>query len=681
MIVGLMTVIGGFKGGHKSIDSSANSAKRVDVIAKGSLSARNYGAWSGYLDMKLEVQLVDPSSVKVGDYFDIKFKNASYAFNDILLNKEVKDVITDKTIGVSRRYSGPSAKGNKALLIEPNINTLPASNYTHEDFFTEIVYRVTITDREIEKSSSISMRFAKDNTYQEVPVPSSVGYKMPVVMYVNDDEVSGGEVNVGPREFMSKNFSVRHNNNSEYALNSKGELSKLSQSGNPDVAKNGMKAAFSIYSVYGNNTEKHLEKGDIIDYELPGDDHDWVIESKYSVGQVISHGSCDGGSSYDNRYVVPGVNTNVNGVVFGVLNPCIKYRVVEFSKNRAKFIVEESIGKNYYQALLTLKTSKPLYDVLQLNNGILRPKRSSAANVVIKSSGGGTKFTGNVNIPYNLVKSSSIVEGINILKEDSGNSSTPLPPNITATPQTIKVGQTPDPKDHLPEELKKEFETCEIRYKESPKTDTAGIIDTIIVISCPGQDDREVNTKIYVLGGNDIFVKKGEKPDPKLHIPNFDEKFPGCTIKYKNQPDTSKAGKVDAEIVISCPGEDDKEIDVRIIVTQNQSIKVGETPDPKKHIPNFDEEFPGCTVKYKNRPDTSKAGKIDAEIVISCPGKEDQIVKVQIEVSENPQQPQSSKIDAPHTGAENNAQIPALISISAAILSVIGIAFGKNRKF
>lgn len=113
------------------------------------------------------------------------------------------------------------------------------------------------------------------------------------------------------------------------------------------------------------------------------------------------------------------------------------------------------------------------------------------------------------------------------------------------------------------------------------------------------------------------------------------------------------------------------------INSQGQTVKIGENPDPKLHIPDFDKNFPGCTIKYKTTPDTSKAGVIDATLIISCPDQPDKEVDVRITITEEAQP--TPEIKAPDTGVESQ-NIFASILAGGGILTIVGIVISKKFK-
>ena len=122
--------------------------------------------------------------------------------------------------------------------------------------------------------------------------------------------------------------------------------------------------------------------------------------------------------------------------------------------------------------------------------------------------------------------------------------------------------------------------------------------------------------------------------------------------------------------------------------TVPQTIKVGETPDPKAHIENFDELYPGCSVRYKDAIDNTKPGEFEVSLIISCPDKddlevtailiieEDDTVEEAPEIKEEPKK-EAPKIEAPHTGLEISGGAAIIASITA-LLSLTGLALKRR---
>lgn len=136
----------------------------------------------------------------------------------------------------------------------------------------------------------------------------------------------------------------------------------------------------------------------------------------------------------------------------------------------------------------------------------------------------------------------------------------------------IKIGgELPEAKE-LIKDFDRDFAGCEVQYKEEIDTSKPGIQDAKLMISCPGQDDREITAKITIVGGEEILtIRAGDIPDAKKQIPGFDEKFPGCSARYKTQPDTSRVGLMDAIIIVECPDQEPQELEVRLNILEKES--------------------------------------------------------------------------------------------------------------
>ena len=196
---------------------------------------------------------------------------------------------------------------------------------------------------------------------------------------------------------------------------------------------------------------------------------------------------------------------------------------------------------------------------------------------------------------------------------------------------------------------------------------------------------------VYTLNTVNTNVPFGGTPNPKDHIPNFDEIFPGCEVRYKDEIDTTRPGAIDAKIIISCPDQPDREYDVKINIgepeTAPQTIKVGETPDPKVHIPDFDEKFPGCEVRYKDIIDNTKPGEFDVTLVISCPDKEDfeltsKLIILEdekIEETPAPKAEPKKEIEAPHTGFEKAERVMIAVFSGLSTFAILGSVLLRKK--
>ena len=140
-------------------------------------------------------------------------------------------------------------------------------------------------------------------------------------------------------------------------------------------------------------------------------------------------------------------------------------------------------------------------------------------------------------------------------------------------------------------------------------------------------------------------MNKGETPDAKGSIGNVSDLPSGTTFEYKTPVDTTSAGEKDATVVVTYPDGSKDEVPVKVTVVdprtdadkntptpKDQTVNVGETPDPKKSIGNVDDLPSGTTFEYKTPVDTTTPGDKGTTVVVTYPdGSKDEVpVKVTV---------------------------------------------------
>ena len=149
----------------------------------------------------------------------------------------------------------------------------------------------------------------------------------------------------------------------------------------------------------------------------------------------------------------------------------------------------------------------------------------------------------------------------------------------------------------------------------------------------------------YTPTPKDQTVNVGETPDPKKSIGNVDDLPSSTTFEYKTPVDTTTPGDKSTTVVVTYPDGSKDEVPVTVKVVdprtdadkntptpKDQTVNVGETPDPKKSIGNVDDLPSGTTFEYKTPVDTTTAGEKDATVVVTYPdGSKDEVpVKVTV---------------------------------------------------
>ena len=145
-----------------------------------------------------------------------------------------------------------------------------------------------------------------------------------------------------------------------------------------------------------------------------------------------------------------------------------------------------------------------------------------------------------------------------------------------AKDQSVKPGDKPNAKDSignvgdLPSGTK--FE-----YKTPVDTTTEGDKDATVVVTYPDGTKDEVPVKVtvktpstdadkYTPVAKEQNVNKGETPDAKGSIGNFDKLPKGTTAEFKTPVDTTTEGEKDATVVVTYPDGSKDEVPVKVTV-------------------------------------------------------------------------------------------------------------------
>ena len=235
----------------------------------------------------------------------------------------------------------------------------------------------------------------------------------------------------------------------------------------------------------------------------------------------------------------------------------------------------------------------------------------------------------------------------------------------TAKDQTVNKGETPDAKNSIGNVSDLPSGTT-FEYKTPVDTTTAGEKDVTVVVTYPDGSKDEVPVTVKVVDPRtdadkntptpkEQTVNVGETPDPKKSIGNVGDLPSGTTIEYKTPVDTTTVGDKDATVVVTYPDGSKDEVPVKVIVKdprtdadkntptpKDQTVNVGETPDPKKSIGNVDDLPSGTTFEYKTPVDTTTPGDKGTTVVVTYPdGSKDEV-------------PVTVKVVDPRTDADKN---------------------------
>ncbi|MCG7297425.1 YPDG domain-containing protein, partial [Corynebacterium afermentans] len=215
--------------------------------------------------------------------------------------------------------------------------------------------------------------------------------------------------------------------------------------------------------------------------------------------------------------------------------------------------------------------------------------------------------------------------------------------------QTVKEGETPDPKNNI-KDADKLPEGTEFEYEETPDTSTPGDKPVKVIVTYPdgSKDTVDATVKVadpdktdadnYTPQGKEQEVPLDSEPEAKYSIGNVDQLPEGTEFEYEETPDTSTPGTKDVTVVVTYPDGSSETVDTTVKVTsdadnndpkgQDQKVKQGETPDPKDNIKDPDSLPDGTEFSYKEgeEPDTSKPGQQDVTVIVTYPdGSTDEV--------------------------------------------------------
>ncbi|MDK8503413.1 Rib/alpha-like domain-containing protein, partial [Aerococcus sp. UMB1112A] len=237
-----------------------------------------------------------------------------------------------------------------------------------------------------------------------------------------------------------------------------------------------------------------------------------------------------------------------------------------------------------------------------------------------------------------------------------------------AKDQTVKVGETPKAEDSIAN-LKDLPQGTKVAYKEPVDTKTPGEKPATVVVTYPdgSTDEVPVNVKVNDLTdaekntpqAKDQTVKVGETPKAEDSIANLKDLPQGTKVAYKEPVDTKTPGDKPATVVVTYPDGSTDEVPAKVQVKdltdaeknnpQGQDIntKVGQTPNAKDGIKDADKLPQGTKFDFKEPVDTKTPGDKPATVVVTYPDGSKDEVPVNVKVSENPTQAETTDPTVP----------------------------------
>ena len=260
----------------------------------------------------------------------------------------------------------------------------------------------------------------------------------------------------------------------------------------------------------------------------------------------------------------------------------------------------------------------------------------------------------------------------------------------TAKPQdvTVPTNSDPDPKNSIKDNDKFPDGTTFEWKKENgkPDTKTAGNKQGTVVVTVPDQNPVDVPVTVNVVEptASEVNVPQGtDLPDAKDVIKDSSDKskYPDKTKfewKTSDKPDTNNSGPKTGKIIVTLPGQDPVEVDVKVNVLPTPEANVVNVPQNGTDFPIASDvikdstdknKFPkGTTFEWKTKPDTKQSGNNKkGTITVTVPGVNGKTgtssdVEVTVNVTPEPKAKDTSVIQNsdpdPKNSIENNGDFP-----------------------
>ncbi|WP_305037785.1 MULTISPECIES: Rib/alpha-like domain-containing protein, partial [unclassified Granulicatella] len=207
-----------------------------------------------------------------------------------------------------------------------------------------------------------------------------------------------------------------------------------------------------------------------------------------------------------------------------------------------------------------------------------------------------------------------------------------------AQAQSVGKGSQPVAKDSIKNVADLPANT-QFAFKTPVDTAQAGEIEAIVVVTYPDGSQDEVPVNITVTEPNaDTYtpiaqtqsVDKGSQPVAKDSIKNVADLPANTQFAFKTPVDTTRAGEIEAIVVVTYPDGSQDEVPVNITVTepnadtytpttQEQSVDKGSQPVAKDSIKNVADLPANTQFAFKTPVDTAQAGEIEAIVVVTYP--------------------------------------------------------------
>lgn len=203
-------------------------------------------------------------------------------------------------------------------------------------------------------------------------------------------------------------------------------------------------------------------------------------------------------------------------------------------------------------------------------------------------------------------------------------------------------------------------------WKVAPDTKTPGDKAGVVTVTYTDGSTDDVPVVVHVMSqaetndpkGQDITVNKGETPDPSQGISNKDQMPSGTKYTWPDgkTPDTSKPGKVPADVVVTYPDGSQDVVPTTVVVKdpsttpstdksdadkndpkgQTVDTTLGNVPDAEKAISNTGDLPKGTKYEWSQTPNVYSKGEHPGVVKVSYPDDSVDYVPASVNVTNEP---------------------------------------------
>lgn len=521
----------------------AAEGKRIDsVTATGDIQILNQGATSVQLTTNIDIAVRNSQNINASDYVELSFDN-----NDarILNGREIRygDTIVATIQRVSSRHP-LHPDGLQTYMVTKNRTKIESLNLSDLIGY-DGVYRVVFNDK-ASQVSNLVLSIDATNIFNHAP------YSINPIDFKHSVSVNGVKIVEKSSQTTGITNITTPRNSSFHSVNYANSID--------GEQINGTIFDFAFRTKGG---AEGWQIGDIVEMSLPQDSG--VAFSTVRNPEEGVETSINTQELWENY----GTNAANNGVLMRDGTP-LKYRVLENSSHRLRYqILEIANTPSLYQFLPQLTVLDTSPKTINYEGQALNPTTAT-----VRVERGGREIYANTRAAAGRISGAKLKSygeikkrGSVIVKylDRSGN---------VVAPEVLLQNKTQEG----------------TRYVAEKKNIAGYIFEKLGENSAPLEGTVREGVQniilVYKISAQNITIKIGDTPDPKTHIPDFDKNFPGCEVKYKETPDTSKSGTIDTTLIISCPDQPDREVFVQIIVEEEPKLEPSKTQESHPEAPN-----------------------------------------------------------------------------------------------